>query len=853
LRAQWQPARPEIVSLATPSFRSQITCSDLAAGLSRQRRRFISVCLVIVGAVFYAISGKALAAAYGVNLVVNGNAEAGAASTTGAPEDAPPWAVSSAFTVVPYGAPGFPTSSQGPPDGMNQFFAGGNAASSTATQDIDVSANAADIDAGAVVCDFSAWLGGFADQEDNATMTLIFKAANRTTLVATLGPVTATDRASLTRLLFRFSSIGIPANTRIITVVLSMQRVATVGDFNDGYADSLSVVLRGPALVTNTADSGPGSLRDAITKGNVITFDPQVFGEPHGPQTITLQSALPLIGGIQSIVGPGANLLTVQRSSDAGVAQFQIFGVLSPDGIFFPSVSISGLTMANGGGAGGGGIFAIDSNLTLKGCVLTGNSADSCGALQAVSASVVLDGCTISNNSALFVGAICNEAVNGHASTISITNCTISGNITTNPPNFSGFEVLHNQRDFNGTTATVSLVSTTMSGNSGGMRQTSLNDTTKAIINLQNSIIASTGANFTVNQGGIYVSQGFNLSNQNDVAILNGTGDRNNTNPMLGQLQDNGGSTPTHALLPGSPAIDKGNTSLTTDQRGFPRPIDDPGSVNGGGNNSDIGAYEFGSSPKALGNISTRLLVESGDNVLIAGFIVTGTQPKKVIIRGIGPSLPFAGRLDNPTLELRDSSGTLLDSNDDWVNSPNKQAIIDSTIPPTNDLESAIVATLPANGAAYTAIVRGVNGGTGIGVVEVYDLGAAADSKLANISTRGLVQTGDNVMIAGMIIVGATPQKVIIRAIGPSLSLPGKLADPTLELRDANGALIDANDNWGDSPNKQAIIDSTIPPTDALESAIVATLPAGNGNFTAIVRGTGNLTGIAVVEVYALH
>ena len=814
----------------------------------------VTSCLVLACAVFSTIPGKALAAAYGVNLIVNGNAEAGAASTTGAPVAAPPWTVSSAFTVVPYGAPGFPTSSQGPPDGMNQFFAGGNADTSTATQDIDVSDKAADIDAGKVVCDFSAWLGGMADQDDNAVMTVIFNAANLTQISnAAIGPVTAADRSSQTKLLLRFSSVVVPANTRSIRVSLAMQRVFTGGNFNDGYADSLSLVLRGPALVTNTADSGPGSLRDAITKGNVITFDPQVFGEPNGPQTITLQSALPSIGGTQSIIGPGANLLAVRRSSDAGVAQFQIFGVLSPDGIFFPSVSISGLTMANGGGAGGGGIFAIDSNLTLKGCVLTGNSAGSCGALWAVNASVVLDGCTISNNSASHVGAIGNEARNGGTSTMTITNCTISGNTTTNPPNNSGFEVLHNQRDFNGTTATVNLVSTTMSGNSGGMRQTSLNDTTKATISLQNNIIASTGANFTVNPGGTYVSQGFNLSNQNDVAILNGTGDRNNTNPMLGQLQDNGGSTPTHALLPGSPAIDKGNTNLPTDQRGFPRPIDDPGSPNGGGNDTDIGAYEFGSSPKALGNISTRLRVESGDNVLIAGFIVTGTQPKKVIIRGIGPSLPFAGHLDNPTLELRDSSGALLDSNDDWVNSPNKQAIIDSTIPPTNDLESAIVATLPANGAGYTAIVRGVNGGTGIGVVEVYDLGAAADSKLANISTRGFVQTGDNVMIAGTIIVGATPQKVIIRAIGPSLSLPGKLADPTLELRDANGGLIDANDNWGDSPNKQAIIDSTIPPTDALESAIVATLPAGNANFTAIVRGTGTLTGIAVVEVYALH
>jgi len=236
---------------------------------------------------------------------------------------------------------------------------------------------------------------------------------------------------------------------------------------------------------------------------------------------------------------------------------------------------------------------------------------------------------------------------------------------------------------------------------------------------------------------------------------------------------------------------------------------------------------------------------------MIGGFIITGTAPKKVIIRAIGPSLALPDRLANPTLELRSSSGALLDQNDDWKLSPNKQAIIDSGIPPTDDLESAIVATLPANGAAYTAIVRGVNNGTGIGLVEAYDLDTSANSKLANISTRGLVQTGDNVLIAGTIVVGQSSQKVIVLAIGPSLSIAGKLADPTLELRDGNGGLLEANDNWVDSPNKQAIIDSTIPPTNDAESAIVRTLSPAN--YTAIVRGVNNTTGIAVVEVYALN
>src|SRR6476646_10388996 len=173
-----------------------------------------------------------------------------------------------------------------------------------------------------------------------------------------------------------------------------------------------------------------------------------------------------------------------------------------------------------------------------------------------------------------------------------------------------------------------------------------------------------------------------------------------------------------------------------------------------------------------LANISTRLNVGAGDSALIGGFIVTGTQPKKVIIRGIGPSLPFADKLANPTLELYGPNG-LIDSNDNWVDSPNKQAIIDSTIPPGNDLEAAIVAVLPANNAGYTAIVRGANNTTGIGVVEAYDLDRSVDSKLANISTRGFVSTGDNVLIAGTIILGPATRNVIVRAIAPSLPIPG--------------------------------------------------------------------------------
>jgi plastocyanin len=256
--------------------------------------------------------------------------------------------------------------------------------------------------------------------------------------------------------------------------------------------------------------------------------------------------------------------------------------------------------------------------------------------------------------------------------------------------------------------------------------------------------------------------------------------------------------------------------------------------------------------PSTLGNIATRLRVETGDNVLIGGFIVTGTQPKKIIVRAIGPSLSsfFSGTLADPILELRNSSGGLIRSNDNWRTGGQEAEIIATTIPPSNDLESAIVATLPANSSAYTAIVRGVNNGTGIGVVEGYDLDRTVDSKLANISTRGFVQMGDNVLIGGLIVLGQNPLRVIVRAIGPSSPVPGALGDPTLELRDANGALVRSNDNWR-SDQEGEIIATTIPPSNDLESAIVSTLTPGA--YTAIVRGVNNTTGVALVEAYALQ
>ena len=261
-------------------------------------------------------------------------------------------------------------------------------------------------------------------------------------------------------------------------------------------------------------------------------------------------------------------------------------------------------------------------------------------------------------------------------------------------------------------------------------------------------------------------------------------------------------------------------------------------------------------SPPQLLNISTRMRVETGDNALIGGFIVTGEQPKRVILRAIGPSLTqrgVVGALADPTLELRAPDGSVIMANDNWRENQQTE-IQNSGVPPENDLEAAIVATLPAGGSTYTAIVRGKSDTTGVGLVEAYDLEQAADSRLANISTRGLVQTGSNVMIGGFIVGGSGNARVVIRGIGPSLTQRGvanPLADPTLELFDSNGTRLETNDNWRDDPDQAEIAATGLAPQNDLESALLANIPPGQ--YTGIVAGKNSGTGIGVVEVYHLR
>jgi uncharacterized protein (DUF1800 family) len=246
------------------------------------------------------------------------------------------------------------------------------------------------------------------------------------------------------------------------------------------------------------------------------------------------------------------------------------------------------------------------------------------------------------------------------------------------------------------------------------------------------------------------------------------------------------------------------------------------------------------------------MVVQTGENVLIGGFIIYGPGQKRIAVRALGPSVPVAANLSDPIVELHDASGATIASNDNW-RSTQETEITAAGLAPASDLESALIATI--NPGAYTVVVQGVNNATGVGLMEIYDLDPdGTPARLANLSTRGNVLTGDNVMIGGFIVRGDTGKRMLIRARGPSLFLngtpiAGRLLDPNMELRDSNGALIKANDNWR-SDQQAEIAASSIAPVDDLEPAIIWTLAPGN--YTSIVRGTNNTTGVALVEMYDL-
>jgi parallel beta helix pectate lyase-like protein len=662
--------------------------------------------------------------------------------------------------------------------------------------------------------------------------------------------------------------------------------------------------------VTNGNDIGPGSLRHAIlsaSSGDTINFAPCLT-------TVTLTSGELVIDKNLTLTGPGANRLTVHRSTDA--LDFRIFHITSSTAIVF----ISGLTISNGSvselegdgggirsagvltlsdstisanqaagteevGGSGGGVLNESGTMTITRCTVSNNSAryrmgssgdsgsaNGGGIMNYSGGSVIITNCTISGNLCFFEPSIFfsdfpHGAGGGvdNAGFMTITNCTVSGNSVSG----TGFGTLYgggisNYGDLQITSSTIAFNSA--SGESGGFGGGvyGVSGPTRT----DSSIIALNRAPTGPDVAGGLQSMGYNIIGNNADAIISSQPtDQIGTpaapiDPLLGPPADNGGPTLTHALQAGSPAINRGDPAAPPqDQRGYGR-----------AGVPDVGAFGYGGvGPTTLGNVSTRAFVQTGDNVVIGGFIVHGAGPKRVIIRAIGPWLTQYGVpnvLADPTLELHNCTGTLIASNDNWQHTIfggiiTRGQVVDiqnSGYAPGDTRESAIIADLPAGN--YTAIVRGVTNTTGVALAEVYDLSPETNSILGNISTRSFVQMGDNVMIGGFIVQGTQPKRVIIRAIGPELTqygVPDALANPTLELHNAAGTLIASNDNWmstiigGIITSNQGveIRDSGYAPADGRESAIIATLPLGN--YTAIVRGVNNTTGVALVEVYDLH
>ncbi len=388
-----------------------------------------------------------------------------------------------------------------------------------------------------------------------------------------------------------------------------------------------------------------------------------------------------------------------------------------------------------------------------------------------------------------------------NSGSMTMSNCTVTGNSV----GATGLATMYGGGISNG--GNLQITSSTIVYNSasgengafgGGIYSSAPTRSDSSIIALNS---APTGPDVT-GEGGLQ-SMGYNIVGNNADAVSSSQPtDQIGTpaapiDPLLSPLANNGGLTLTHALQAGSPAIDRGDPAAPPeDQRGYSR-VGVP----------DVGAFEYGGVATILANISTRSFVQTGDDVMIGGFIVQGTESKRVIVRAIGPELTQYGvpnALNNPTLELHDRIGALIASNDNWqhtiiggiIHNNQVRDIVASGLAPTDGRESAIIADLPAGN--YTAIVRGVNNMTGVALAEVYDLSTETNSILANVSTRSFVQTGDNVMIGGFIVQGPASKRVIVRAIGPELTqygVPNALNNPTLELHDSTGTLIASNDN----------------------------------------------------------
>ena len=663
----------------------------------------------------------------------------------------------------------------------------------------------------------------------------------------------------------------------------------------------------GPAVadtytVSNVLDAGPGSLRQAMLDANSHAgADTIAFNIPGtGVRTITPVTELPVITSPVTIDGytQTGSVANTASGSDNAVLLIQLNGSSAGAGA-------NGLTLGTGSAGSiikglvinrfaGTGIVVLSSGNTVAGNFI-GTNASGTAALGNS-----LDGISVQASSNTIGGTVtaASNIISGngrHGISLGNGNAVIQSNLVqTNfiGPDATGTQLLGNGGDG------VFAIAATSNTIGGTITQTGAPPANVIAGNAGSGVGAAAGVmGLAIKGNSIYSNGGLGIDLNRDGPTLNDfeahdadTGPNGLQNhPILTTFVANpyngGSDVHLNGRFKGAP-----NTRFhveyfsndASDPSGFGEgqvwigSIDLTSSADGRlgwgtafqtkvpvknltmtATDPDGNTSEFSPQAGQLLNIATRLRVQTGDNVLIGGFIISGTDPKKVIVRGIGPSLAGFGIADpllDPTLELHDNTSTL-GTNDDWkVRSDNtsQQAEIEATtLAPSNDKESAIVATLPANNAGYTGVLRGKNDATGIGVVEVYDLDGAASSRLANISTRGLVESGDNVLIGG-IITSTGLTKVVVRAIGPSLGAFGinnPLADPTLELFDDSGTPVAFNDDW-ETSQKSLLEETMLAPGDQKEAAIFAALPAGH--YTAIVRGKNGATGIAVVEAYNL-
>ncbi len=653
---------------------------------------------------------------------------------------------------------------------------------------------------------------------------------------------------------------------------------------SDGAINVSNCVFTNNAVTSGSATGlGGGAIYHF---GKVATITNSTFTNNREMGTSGGGGAIRNRGGTMTI---SYSTFTENTAGDGGGA-IASAGTLTIDNSKIANNITTGPNAQQSGQGGGGGISSNGGELTINNSVITGNSAANDGGGIYITASIVnIRNTTVSDN----VANTNNDLYGSGGGVwiraegqVTVSGSTISGNrtkrnTTSDDMRFSGqgggFWVqgvlTSDNNTISGNTAeqvggavyvaypggsvgvlnlNSSTITNNAAGSTGGVHW--FDTLGHPPVKIGNTIIANNGSDVS----GTFASQGYNLIQNPSGGTITGTttGNLTGVDPKLGALAENGGFTATHALLPGSPAIDKGKrlSDLTTDQRGVTRPTDDPNIANAsGGDGSDIGAFEIGASngvgEKTLGNIATRLPVLTGENVLIGGIIVVGDAPKRVIIRALGPSLGAAGvggTLENPTLQLFQGA-TLLVANDNWKDEQEGE-IRDTGVQPGDDREAAIVRTLEPG--SYTAVLRGKDDSTGVALVEAYDLDQRPDSKLANIATRGFVGSGEGVLIGGF-IVGPTT-KVVVRAIGPSLGnvgIAGALQDTTLDLVNANGQIVRTNDNW--KGTQRAELEAiNIQPSDDRESALIATLTAGN--YTAVVRGVSGSTGVGLVEVYNL-